>query len=338
MNRNSSATHRFTQSIRQLALHAANTGRLKRFIQRACPAGKTPIFIVLTPDVVHMAPLAVVIRSAVFQPMFLLNNVCADDQNWLKTMIHDVPMFNLTVSFTRNRQSLLSHGAIIQYLLMINQTAFCIQDSDCFVTDGSFFNGLKLDLAQHYVAGPFSRIVGQPARQMPYTYYLYLNAPFFRRLHCQYGLRADSMREVPPKLTGLMHDAGFPKGCYVDPGQGYYDTLEVFWIVAHGLGLKFNVVPGDGKTVFHVGGSSYLSKVMSDVTTWDYWALNLHYFNLRLLSFSQCKRFVTRFAPLFKHYRDANNLLAQYPDYRKGRKYEEVCRIIETLNAEQLYT
>ena len=104
------------------------------------------------------------------------------------------------------------------------------------------------------------------------------------------------------------------------------------------MGSRFGVIPGAGETIFHIGGTSYLARTADDVSHWDYWPLNVHYFNLRLLSLPKCTAFRERFRSLYEWYGSPEALLDRYPDYRKGWRFAEVGRIFEKLECERVYT
>ncbi len=321
--------------LRGLALRRSNVGRLRRFIWEGCGETQIPLLIILTPDLVHMAPLAVALKSPAFWPVFILNGVSKPDRSWLDSLVGDVKMFELKASLTGNSKSLIEHGTVIEYFFEASRHSFCIQDADCFVTDERFFADLKLNESEQFATGPFTKDL--PQIKVPDTFFLYLNAPLFRRLRSHYGLIARTSRNVPKKFEEIAAKAGFPAGVYPEQKKGAFDTLQLFWILAGQLGARFKQVPGEGERVFHIGGTSYLSRETSDLAHWDFWPMNVHYFNLRLLSLPKCARFRERFASLTRLHGDCDSLLANSPEYRRGWRHAQVEHILERLNADRIY-
>ncbi len=323
--------------MRECVLRTLNVGRLKRFIKRECSPGKTPIFLVVIPDIVHMAPLAVSLRHPSFQPVLLANGVDRIDQAWLREMVGDIPLFSMQVSLKGNRASMLGHGTVIQYLMLANAGIFCIQDPDCFVTDMHFFETVALDDRLHYAAGPFATVSHRHPYQIPSTPFLCLNARLFRQLRSRYGLQAGATAVVPRRLVKILQNAGFGEGVYPDKKKAYYDTLQMFWIVAHESGARFKALRGEDESVFHIGGTSYLSSGTLGPPDEQLWRLNAHYFHLRLLSLPKCARFRQRFSHLFQEHGGPEALVSRYPEYAKSRGLRRACRILEALHADQLY-
>jgi hypothetical protein len=321
--------------VRTVALQWSNVWRLSRFIRQNCRESQTPVFIILTPALVHMAPLAVAVRSPDFQPIFLLNGVSKADQDWLIALVGDVPRIELKVSLTGNELSLVEHGTVIEYLFSASPRSFCIQDADCFVTDKEFFGKVALNEAEQCASGPFTKTLEKI--KVPDSFLLFLNAPLFRRWRRQYGMIARSTRKAPKKLKNLMAKAGFDAGVYPEQKKGYFDTLQLYWILAQQLGVRFNEIPGAGMKVFHIGGTSYLQRETTELAHWDYWPMNVHYFNLRLLSLPKCARFRERFSLLTRLHGDSNSLLAKSPEYHRGWRHAEVERILAELNANGIY-
>ena len=211
-------------SLRAGLLPAVNVGRLRRFFKGQGLAGRTPVFLVLTRELVHMAPLAVAVRGPGFQPVFVFNGVSLSDKDWLRDMVGDIPDVSLMVSLTGNPLSVLDHGTVIEYLLDTYRRPFCIQDPDCFVTDRNFFQSVKLDEAGQYAAGPFTKEISRNCIRIPDTFFLYLNAPLFLELQSRYGLRARTTRQPPARLAGLLEKGGFPAGTY--PGSSKVATTR----------------------------------------------------------------------------------------------------------------
>jgi hypothetical protein len=326
-------------AVRDILLALINHHRIRRFLAPGEFPNRTPIFLVVTRDLVHMAPLAVATRHPDFAPVFVGNGISPEDESWLATMCPDTPVISLKASLaTGNPASMLDHGAVLQYLLELVPGTFCIQDPDCFIIQKTFFETIALDEKHEYAVGPFVRIApNEVMPRMPQTFFLMLNAPLFRELRREYGLSARVTRIPDSRLVPLLAAGGFPPGHYPHQVKGYFDTLHMFWIAAEQLGRRFTVIPGAEETVCHIGGTSYLFRVTENLEHWDYWPLNAHYIHLKLLSMPACTRFRKRFAALIALRDTPEKLLERYPAYRNGRRFAQTRAILENLQAEKLY-
>ena len=102
----------------------------------------------------------------------------------------------------------------------------------------------------------------------------------------------------PPRAAALLQAAGYSPGHYLEKRKDYYDTLQQFWVAASHQGYVFRRIEGAGSAVYHVGGTSYLHRTLDNLSHWEYWPLNVHYFHLRLLDMPGCSRFESRFRDL----------------------------------------
>ena len=98
-----------------------------------------------------------------------------------------------------------------------------------------------------------------------------------------------------------------------------------------GYGVRH--LAGAGQSVFHIGGTSYLHKSDYDLEHWDYWPLSVIYFNLRLLELPLGERFHGRFAQILQRYGGSEKLLDTYPEFREGRRFNEMQRLLESIAA-----
>jgi hypothetical protein len=322
--------------VRRLILERMNTivfAGANRMLER----GRVPCYIIVTPHLAHLAPLAAQNHGAGIQPVFVANGIDKTDRDWLRTISPDVPIITLKTSFRGNSKSLLEHGIVINCMTATDDSEFCIQDADCFIFDSAFWRGLTLNLETHYAAGPFLREAGAGKPEFPETFLLMLNASLLREYRQRYGITAETAAVPRNRARGILAEAGYPEGTFIDSFKNYYDTLQQFWIVASHEGFHYKVVPGDGETVFHLGGTSYLHADFSDLEHWDYWALNVQYFHLRLLEMPACHRFRERFRGLIDFHGRTDWLLSRYPEFAPGWRRHLSDKIIDATRANDLY-
>jgi hypothetical protein len=327
---------RVGSELRSTVLDSLN----ERAAMKVCgglPRDRIPSFIVVTPELVHLAPLAARNNGARVQPVFVANGATADDVAWLRAMAPSVPVIRLWTSVRRKAGSLLHHGDVIEYVARASSRPFCIQDADCFVTDSAFWETLALDVEREYAVGPFSRKPEAGRPEFPETFLLMLNAPLMERLRRESGITAVAAAKLPPRARNALAAAGYPAGKYLETRKQYFDTLQQFWVAAMHDGFGFRLVEGDGESVHHVGGTSYLHRTFDDLAHWDFWPLNVHYFHLRLLELPACSAFRPRFQSLFEFHGSSRSLLGKYPEYASGRRRAESDRIIDRTSAASLY-
>lgn len=299
---------------------------------------RVPAYIVVTPELCHLAPLAARNHPPAIQPVFVANGISMGDRAWLARLAPDVPIMPLRSSLRGKAASLLHHGLVIEHLARATPHAtFCIQDADCFVTEAPFWNSMSLDTSREYAVGPFQRSSedGRPA--FPETFLVCLNRVLMDRFCRESGITPAATPSPGSLAAALLARAGFPQGRYLELRKQYFDTLQQYWIAAEYEGYLYRLVPGAGESVHHVGGTSYLHRKFDDLAHWDYWPLNVHYFHLRLLELPACAEFRARFESLFEFHGSSRSLLEKYPEYATGRRRAESDRIINGTSAAALY-
>ena len=323
-------------ALRREILAAVNDRTCRRASVALDPA-RLPTYIVVTPHLVHLAPLAASNHAAGVQPVFVANGIQQADLNWLGTMQPDVPVVSLRASLGGNSASLLEHGVVINHLVNGIHDLFCIQDSDCFVTDSEFWQTMSLDPATEYAAGPFLRAGEGERPDFPETFLICLNRKLMEEYSRDFGITAESSGRPRRRARRFLRDAGYSDGKYLETLKDYYDTLQQYWVAARHHGFRYRHVEGEGKTVHHVGGTSYLHRSFENLDHWDYWPLNVHYFHLRLLELPRCAEFRPRFQALAEFHGNSGKLLRQFPEFAEGWRRRESDLIIERTNAVSLY-
>ena len=310
--------------VRGQILRIVNEARSRSF-RRRIVSDKIPVYIVVTPHLLHLAPIAARNHGRSFLPIFIGNGLSIEDRTWLKSVCPEVSILPLRASLGKNPDSLIEHGVVIDYLAQTESGFFCIQDADCFVTHVNFWDRVSLDLEKEYAVGPFTRKPSGDQREFPETFLLGLNAPLLTSLRKSYGIRSGTTSSTPNRRAQtLLTNAGYPPGNVLESLKDYWDTLQQYWIAATHLGYKYRHLEGEDSDVFHIGGTSYLFNRFDDLAHWDYWPLAVHYFHLRLLEFPACKPIRNRFIKLFEHHHSSHSLLKKHPGFEGGRRHKNI--------------
>lgn len=326
---------RFASQARRRILRKAN--------ERTCRAedqswtGQMPSFIVVTPHLTHLAPLATRNAPDGVQPVFVANGITHADEDWLSQHAPGVPILRFRTSLTGNEDSMLEHGEVIDALAAATGRPFCIQDADCFVTDAAFWETVALNAETEYAAGPFVRRYAESDQTFPETFFLCLNGQVLQDYQTRLGLSAVCAERPGGRTADALAEAGYPEGQVLEPQKPYYDTLQQFWVLAEHDGLRFRTLAGENEAVHHIGGTSYLHRSFEDLAHWDFWPLNVHYVHLRLLEQPACAPFQSRFSALFATHGSAAALLESYPDYASGWRRSHVEEMMAALSADALY-
>jgi hypothetical protein len=253
-------------------------------------------------------------------------------------MCPDVPIVSLKASLGNNPDSLLMHGVVIDYLAQAEKGAFYIQDADCFVSDSSFWNFDPVDLGTEYAACAFVRKGSAERPAFPETFLTALNAPLLRKYRQLYGIVSETAENTDARGVKVLAEAGYPVGRVLETYKDYYDTLQQYWVIAGHEGKRYRRISGEGETVHHIGGTSYLYKSFEKLDHWDYWPLAVHYFNLRILELPAAKRYSARFSGLIEFHQSADVLLGNYPDFASGWRRKNADNILAKLKAREVYS
>lgn len=293
--------------------------------------GSMPCYIVVTPHLVHMAPMAAHNHPREFPPVFVANGLDSEDVNWLKGMCPDVPVIVVRAGIRRKSNSMLPHGVIIDMVASARPGPFCLQDADCFVADCEFWRLILMDPATEYAAGPFLK-AGGLAGQYPETFFVCVNGDLLVNYTDRYGITSVAGSKPRRRARSALSSAGFGEGQFPEPSKSSYDTLQQYWVMASSNGFRFRYLKGGGETIHHIGGTSYLHSSFEDLAKWDYWPLNVHYFHLRLLEHPEKTRFRPRFKRLIDFHASSEALLDSFPRFRDGWRRRQTDMILENFD------
>ena len=326
------------ERTRTAILSRINRGRLRRGFA-GFAADTIPIVFIFTPEIAHLAPYCVPAVGPRFKPVLVMNAVHPQDVDWIRSIHPDLPLVELRHSLSRNSQSLLPHGDVLNDLFAVATGNFIIQDPDCFVTDPAFWDAVKIE-QRDFACGAFWEQAQDPDHVLPHTFFLMFNVDAFRTVASKFQIDAGVIRALPPRAAGKALEMGYEPGKYPHKFKDYFDTLQAFWVLSLAEGWKFREIPGQQECVFHIGGTSYLHKTDIDLSHWDYWPLSVLYFNLRLLELHHGQRFRTRYGKLIEAYGSADGLLTTNPEFSSGwrrarnrRNTEECWRPLNKITA-----
>ncbi len=320
------------QLVRSKRLASLNRARLRCAVPDGTVAGKTPVFFIFTPELVHFAPFCLKgVLSSEFSPVVILNAVTEDDERWLRTQLPAQPIVRLKTSLRNNPTSMLAHAEVLNDLFAVCSSSFCIQDPDCFVTDPAFWDHVSIQ-KNHFAGGPFVKRPTHHDHVLPDTFFLVFNCETFRRIARRYGITANVVRHPGTVVRDRLKTMGYSAGDFPESFKGYFDTLQAYWLLSLAEGLEFKQMPGAGEIVFHIGGTSYMHKTDYDPAHWDYWPLSVHYFNLRLLEQPGLVRFRERFQAVIDQHQSADRLLKNYPEFAQTLRFQQTQRILNSFD------
>jgi hypothetical protein len=262
-----------------------------------------------------------------FPAILVANGLDRDDISWLRKTCADIPLVSVTATFDPRSRALLPHGAIIDLVASARKGPFCLQDADCFVSDVEFWESIQLDEKVEYASGPFIK-VGDVASAYPETYFVCVNGDLLVRYGDQYGITSAAGPSGSTRANEALARAGFLEGMFPESSKNYFDTLQQFWVLAIDKGYRFRYLDGAGKTIHHIGGTSYLHAVFNDLAKWDYLPLNVHYFHLKLLEHPSTERFRRRFKALINYHGTTESLLDSFPEFRDGWRRKQTDMIL----------
>jgi hypothetical protein len=319
------------QKTRAAILARENRARLKSTVDDL-DSGLIPIFFIFTPDIAHLAPYCILNVKPPFKPILVMNAVPKEDIAWINSLHPDLPLVELKHSLRQNSASLLPHSDVLNDLFAVVPGNFCIQDPDCFVVDQNFYTHVSLSKSE-FAAGPFWEQNSTHGHIFPYTYFVIFNTTAFRVNSSKFGTNADVIRKMPRRAAREIASMGYQPGEFPEPTKNYFDTLQAHWLLSLSAGLTFRQLPGIRESVFHVGGTSYVTSNTADVSASEYWPLAVQYFNLRLLELRHGERFRNRFHDLIERYGSSDDLLSRHPEFRDCWRFADISRILEFITA-----
>lgn len=315
------------QNLRQKFLAQHNRSRLKRGLDGVWD--RTPVFFIFTPEIVHLAPYCTQnIDRSRFAPVMITNAVPSDDVAWIRSVNSELPLIELKNSLRKNSASLVSHGDVLNDLFSVAKGHFCIQDPDCFVVEESFWGGVDVG-ANEFASGAFWEHLEKHNHVLPHTFFLMFNLDSFRDIQNRFSIDAGVIRKLPTAAANHVRSLGYTPGIYPHSFKDYFDTLQAYWVLSLSDQQIFRELPGERKSIFHIGGTSYLHKSDIDLAHWDYWPLSVHYFNLRVLELPLGERFRGRHREITERYTSAAGLLASNSEFSNGWRRAEIDLIMD---------
>jgi hypothetical protein len=314
-------------------LRSMNSG-VAASVSRLSLDGKIPCYIVVTPHLVHLAPMAAREHPAQFPPVLIANGLDEADVEWLATMCPGTPLIAVRGGIRRGSKSLLPHGVIIDLVADSSGGPFCLQDADCFILERDFWDKVSIDEDRDYAAGPFLKEdFGKGA--YPETFFVCVNRNLMMAYRRLYRLSTNGGIPDSGQARRILEEAGFGEGVFPEPSKKAYDTMQQFWVVAASKGFRFRLLPGENRAVHHIGGTSYLHVKFEDLSSGEFWPLNSHYFHLRILEEPQYARFRGRFKELVQFHCDSQSLLRSFPAFSDGWRRRQTDALLLRLGSER---
>ncbi len=321
----------FLRSVRKAALKIWNRQRCVEKIAKSILGNELPIFVVVTPAIVHLAAACLNTIPKSFNTFVILNGVDASDEAWLHEVHPRLHYIRLRTSLTSSRHNLIPHGEIIDCVAAASMREFCLMDADNFVLDADLLKDIRLAVSDEFAVGPYIKGYDRYNNVIPETFLIVINGEIFSELRSRIGLTAEVSKGPGRGTLGkALRQAGFAENEFPEIANDFWDTLQMFWCISQHHGFHFrHIVDGDCRAV-HIGGTSYLYKIGGDVTRWNYLALSVHYLNLRLLELKGMGRFQERFRHLKTHYGTAELLLKKYPEFIDSKRFHDVEKAMNT--------
>jgi hypothetical protein len=281
---------------------------------------RLPTFVIASPPDMHLAPLAVLHGNHRIAHVIVGNGLGARDIEWIKAQAPTVPVVQLTASLDGNAKTYLPHAEVVRLCQKASRGDFAIQDADCFVTETAWWNDFRISSKSEFAAGPFYKPLQKIGHSVPDTYLVAINAVGYQRRESQ-GIQPNIYNDTHP-VARQLQARGITGPYLPEEGKGYVDTMQMHWLAATLDGEEFRPLPGADSSVFHVGGSTYLTtKTITDVSHWDYWPLNTCYFHMRVLELPRFASIKSRYGYLFQNYGSPENVIQKYPEFKKSKRY-----------------
>jgi hypothetical protein len=321
------------RQVRGALLRHGNLRRVRDFAA-GLPAGGDLIFIFTNPADLHFAPLAAAARSEAHRQVLVGNGLSDHDVTWLQERCRGVPILRLSASLIGNAASYLAHGELVDLLALTFAEPFFIQDADCFVLDGAFFQQLRTPAKGEYAAGPWWKSCPNWDQVLPDTFLVGVSPAALAENRKRYGVSAAIAGAAPRAARARLEKGGLSPAWRpeLNYDKRYFDTLQLSWILSTLDGMCFGRNTGLTSMLHHVGGTSYLAaKPSQELTRSDWWPLNTCYTTLRILERPGWEGLRSRFVHLTERFGNAEQIVRDYPAFLDSRRFAETTRMMKVL-------
>jgi hypothetical protein len=226
--------------------------RFRRFLARQ-PGGMDGCFyVIVMPQTLHFLLPCLRLLPRDVRVTLLLNGAHGWEAELLHQRFPGYPQFRVAAL----PSSSVGHGAMINLLLRNSAHDFGILDHDLYLFDPWLFDQLRFD-ADDFLICLFKDASEDGRWKYPLTHFLHFRIDVLKRLMAQYGVGAQTYRQVPEPARGRLKSLGLRAGETLKSYHAFYDTLHVLLALAYADGLKVaQIAPRFADTVYHVGGTS----------------------------------------------------------------------------------
>ena len=188
------------RAAREQLLSFWNSSHASRIRARAVDHS-LPVFVVVTPAIVHLAAASVATLPTGVRPFLLLNGVDGDDELWLRNIHPGAHYIRLRTSLSGRSANLIPHGEIIDIIGRGCSGQFCLMDADNFILDETLIDDVALQSDKEFAAGPFLKGTDRFTKAIPETFMIVINGELFSKLRAELGMTAEVSKQPKGKAA-----------------------------------------------------------------------------------------------------------------------------------------
>jgi hypothetical protein len=234
--------------------HAARKASRHREEVRAALSGhrRMPFVVIAVPDTLHfLIPCLALARRHV--PIVLVSNGL---RAWERDALAGMLERGRQVRLPAIPGQMIRHSAVVEALLRDARQDFALHDPDLYVLKPSLY--MELDLRENEMAvGAFGIRNKKAALSFPTTHLVSLHVSTIRSLCERYAIGPGVYRRTPRRLASSLRALGIGDDNFPKDYLGYYDLLNLVWMVGLHDGHRTRILWSPEEDVVHVGGVSY---------------------------------------------------------------------------------
>jgi len=255
-------------------------------------------YIIVMPNILQFLVPCIKLIPPKINVLLILNNTTRSEEKYLRDNHPTYPIFKLKTFIN----STLSHGDVLNLLLLNNENNFGIIDHDLYIFNGHIFNNLIFE-QNEIVLGAFKVTNKKAKLAFPTTHFMFFNVNLIKEIMFKYKIGAQVYRKIPLHLKDKLSSIKLGYSNFLKEHLNFFDTFNLIMAMAFYEKLTAKFIDSTSfEDLYHIGATS----------GGDY-GLYLAYINLKLMELPENYQLKELYSDRFAKYGNSENIKKLLP-------------------------
>lgn len=274
-------------------------------------------YIIVMPNILQFLVPCIKLLPTNINVLLILNGATNSEEKYLRDNYPTYPIFKLK-NFIN---STLSHGDVLNLLLLNNQSNFGIIDHDLYIFNKDIFNNLTFK-QNEFVIGAFKVTNKKAKLTFPTTHFLFFNVNLVKGIMSKYKIGAQVYRRIPLHVKHKLRSLNLGYSNFLKEYLNFFDTFNLIIAMAFYEKLTAKFIDSTSfDDLYHIGATS----------GGDY-GLYLAYINLKLMELPENYQLKELYSDRFAKYENSEDIKKLLPKNAPTSEFfREIDNFIERL-------